>query len=162
MKKLIYTLIIFLFLLCSCRADNTNDTLDIIPDDIIDEVYENLADDSEAAGLVPEMMTAEINENTEEYYLGVSGIRYKKGAASEATVQPVTYSFCVIVFEDGADYVAECSKIERNLNKSKWVCASADDAIVVRYKNTAAVIMGAKTVCSELEAAFLSVMSAKG
>lgn len=159
MKKTAVILLSLLLLLCSCGT-NTGDggLIDGDPSGIIDAVYEKLPKDSKAAGMVPGLITTVIDGQNEEYYLGVSGIKYKKGAASESFDQPVTYSFCIVIFEDGADYDAERLKIEKNINKSKWVCASAEEAFVVRYKNAAAVIMGSKDVCAELEKAFLSVI----
>ena len=157
MKKAVLLIFILLLLLCSCGVKTK--LSDTEPSDIIDMVYAALPEDSKASEYVPGLITSDITETTEEYYLGVSGVRYKKGAASEAFDQPVTYSFCVVIFEDGVDYDAERVKIEQNINKSKWVCASAEEAFVVRYKNTAAVIMGPKDVCSELETVFLSVVS---
>ena len=100
-----------------------------------------------------------ITEKNDEYYLGISGIPYTKGAASEAYIQPVTFSFCVIVLEEGADYDSCRKTIEQNLNRSKWVCAAAEEAIAVRHANVIAVIMGTKKVCAELEGAFLDVVS---
>lgn len=158
MKKIFVLILIPVLLLCSCGGNKIK-LSDADPSDIIDEVYNKLPKDAEAREYVPCLITSEINERSEEYYLGISGVRYKKGAASEAFEQPTTYSFCVVIFEDDADYDAERIKIEQNINKSKWVCASAEEAFVVRYRNTAAVIMGPKNVCSELENAFLSVVS---
>ena len=157
MKKLFVLLLVPVILLCSCGSGKTN-LSDADPSDIRDAVYDSLPKDAKAKEYVPALITTEINEKNEEYYLGISGVNYKKGAASEAFEQPTTYSFCVVIFEDGADQDAERIKIEQNINKSKWVCASAEEAFVVRYKNTAAVIMGPKDVCDELEAAYLSVM----
>ena len=177
MKKIVIIMLAALVLLCSCAEKNeavsskgseteqpgetgTGVLSAADPSEIIDAVYAALPEGSKAGRYIPELITSEINENTEEYYLGIKGVKYKKGAASEAFEQPVTYSFCVVIFEDDADYDAERIKIERNINKSKWVCASAEEAFAVRYKNTAAVIMGPKDVCAELETAFLSVVEA--
>ncbi len=157
MKKAFVLLLVPVILLCSCGNGKIR-LSDADPSNIIDAVYEKLPKDSAAIEYVPALITSEINEKSEEYYLGVNGVRYKKGAASEAFEQPTTYSFCVVIFEDDADYDAERVKIEQNINKSKWVCASAEEAFVVRYKNAAAVIMGPKDVCAELETAFLSVV----
>ena len=160
MKRILLLLLVFMILLCSCVSKNSGDKLiDADPSDIIDAVYDELPEDSKAGKFIPGLITSEINEKNEKYYLGINGVRYKKGAASEGFDQPTVYSFCVIIFEDDADFDAERIKTEQNLNKSKWVCASAEEAFVVRYKNTAAVIMGSKDVCAELESAFLSVMS---
>ena len=170
MKKIVVLFLITLLLLCSCGQRNepaatdteiteteTGALSNADPSKIIDAVYAALPEGSEAGRYVPELITSDINEKTEEYYLGIKGVKYKKGAASEAFEQPVTYSFCVVIFEDDADFDAERIKIEQNINKSKWVCAAAEEAFVVRYKNTAAVIMGPKNVCAELENTFLSV-----
>ncbi len=160
MKKTLCVLLCALLVLVSCRK-NSAVYVDADPSAVIDSVYGALEDGSAASEYVPQLITEQITEKNEEYYLGVAGVPYASGAASEAFVQPVTYSFCVIRLEEGADYDAERKKIERNINKSKWVCAAAEDATVVRYENVIAVIMGEKQVCRELEGAFLKIIASK-
>ena len=154
MKKVAVLLLLPLILLCSCGKKSISD---MSPGEIIDAVYEKVDARSYMKGLKPELVTEAITKENEEYYLGVSGIRYVSGAASEAVVQPVTYSFCVIRLEEGIDYDAERIKIENNINKAKWVCARADEAYVVRSGNLIAVIMGPKEACDGIEKAFLKI-----
>ncbi len=159
MRKMIVLPLLLALVLCSCGNKTVKKLSETTPSELIDDVYAALSDGSDAASYVPELVTTGINENTEEYYLGVKSVPYTAGAGSEAYVQPVTYSFSVIYLSKEADWDAERIKIEQNVNKSKWVCAAAEEALVVRYENVIAVIMGTKTVCGELEKAFLSVVS---
>lgn len=166
MKKITVLLLILPLLLCACSHKRDEDTgtvqpsyIDADPSDVIDRVYGMLSDGTATSDYIPQLITEKITEKNDEYYLGISGIPYTKGAASEAYIQPVTFSFCVIVLEEGADYDSCRKTIEQNLNRSKWVCAAASEAIAVRHANVIAVIMGTKKVCAELEGAFLDVIS---
>ena len=161
MKKAALAFIIPLLILCSCVKGGGGTVPDTVtPSGIIDKVYEAIPEGSETAGYIPQVTTKEITPENERYFLGIEGVRYVSGAASEGIVQPLTYSFCVVIFDPGCDYDGQRILIEQNVNRSKWVCASAEEALVVRYRNSAAVIMGTKKVCAELETAFLSVMKA--
>ena len=165
MKKAAVLLLIIPLLFCACgrRQDGGTETaqpsyVDADPSGLIDRVYDKLKGDTETSVYIPQLITEKITEKNEEYYLGIAGIPYTKGAASEAYIQPVTYSFCVIVLEEGSDYDSCRKTVEQNLNRSKWVCAAAEEAITVRHGNVIAVIMGTKKVCAELEGAFLDVI----
>ena len=162
MKKTLIFIFVFLLFLSSCAGSDDPKTTGALitdrdPSAMIDEVYALLKDGTETAEYIPQMITEELTKNNEEYYLGISGIPYTAGAASEALVQPVTYSFTIILLKEGVDYDAQRKIIEQNVNRSKWVCAFADEALVVRTGNVIAVIMGPSAVCSELEEAFLSL-----
>ena len=166
MKKLIASVFVLLLILSSCGKNGPTVTTDALitdkdPSDMIDSIYEKLNSGSETAKYIPQLLTEDITEKNEEYYLGIAGIPYSKGAASEAYIQPVTYSFSIILLKENSDYDAQRKIIEQHLNKSKWVCATAPDALVVRYGNAIAVIMGPTAVCNELEQAFLDLCSSK-
>ena len=161
-KKCFILLILPLLMLSSCVKSDTETTVtELSAAEIIDKVYKKVDPKDFIQQLKPELMTEAITADNEEYYLGIGGIRYEEGAASEAVVQPVTFSFCVIRLKSGIKYDEERKKIENNINKGKWVCARADEAYVVRYENLIAVIMGTKECCDDLEEAFLSVVSGK-
>ena len=162
MKKCFILLLLPLMILSSCvKSDTDKPVTDLSAADIIDKVYEIVNPKDFMQQLKPELMTEAITADNEEYYLGISGIKYEDGAASEAVVQPVTFSFCVIRLKSGIKYDDERIKIENNINKGKWVCARAEEAYVVRYENMIAVIMGTKECCDGIEEAFLSVVSGK-
>ena len=158
MKKYLVIMLLPLLLLCSCvKTEGEDDEIGLSPAGIIDAVYEKIDPKEYMQQLKPELETVDINAENEEYYLGISGVPYESGAGSEAVIQPVTYSFCVIKLKKGINYDAERKKIEQNINKAKWVCARADEAYVVRQGRYIAVIMGAKEACDDIEAAFLAV-----
>ena len=157
MKKVMLFFLIPLLFLCSCGRDPAKKAADMTPEEIIDAVYEKTGSDEYLQKTVPELMTYEINAENEEYYLGISGIPYVSGAASEAVVQPLTFSFAVIRLKEDCDHDAERIKIENNINKAKWVCAKAEEAYVVRYNDLIAVIMGPASACNAIESAFLSI-----
>ncbi len=158
-KKTLIFLILPLLVLCSC-GDKTS-PVELSAEEIIDAVYKAVETKDFMRDLRSGLMTEAVTENNEQYYLGINGIPYEDGAASEAVVQPVTYSFCVIKLKSGVKYDAERIKIENSVNKAKWVCARAEEAYVIRYENVIAVIMGTKECCDGIEEAFLSVLSGK-
>ena len=162
MKKTLIFIFVFLLFLSSCTGNGDPGSIGALitdrdPSAMIDEVYGLLKDGTETAQYIPQMITEDLTANNEEYYLGISGIPYTAGAASEALIQPVTYSFTIILLAEGVDYDTQRKIIEQNVNRSKWVCAAAEQALVVRTGNVIAVIMGTSAVCSELEEAFLSL-----
>ena len=160
MKKYLVFMLLPLLLLCSCvKKQGEDGEIELSPGEIIDAVYEKIDPKDYMQQLKPELATVDITADNEEYFLGISGVPYESGAGSEAVVQPVTFSFCVIKLKSGIKYDAERIKIEQNVNKAKWVCARADEAYVVRQGRYIAVIMGSKEVCDDIEAAFLSVTS---
>ena len=158
MKKALLLFIIPIIILSSCKETNAKKLSDADPYEIIDEVYEILAKDTATSAYIPSLITKEITEGNASYYIGSDKVSFRAGAASEGAEQPTLYSFCVVILEDDADFDGQRKMIESGINKSKWVCAEADEAYVVRYENVIAVIMGTKQVCDELEGAFLTVM----
>ena len=160
MKKYLVFMLLPLLLLCSCvKKQGEDGEIELSPGEIIDAVYEKIDPKDYMQQLKPELATVDVTADNEEYFLGIGSVPYESGAGSEAVVQPVTFSFCVIKLKSGIKYDAERIKIEQNVNKAKWVCARADEAYVVRQGRYIAVIMGSKEACDDIEAAFLSVTS---
>ena len=160
MKKLFIIILAMLSLLCSCKSGDGG-YIDADPKDIIEAVYASVED----SGAIDEYKTMLIYDtvtaDNELYYLGVNGIEYEAAVASEPEMQPCPYSFVVVRLKKGADYDAQRKLIEKNLNKSKWVCTSCEEALTVRFRNFVAVIMCDKKAADALEAAYLNVMDEK-
>ncbi len=157
MKKLICVLLLSVFFLCSCKLPGEG-YIDADPKDIIEAVYASVQD----SGVIDDYKTMlfydTVTAENELYYMGVNGIEYEAATASEPEFQPCPYSFVIIKLKKGADYDAQRKLIEKNLNKSKWVCTSCEEALAVRYRNFVAVIMCGKKTADALESAYLSVM----
>ena len=157
MKKLICILLLLLLFLCSCKLPGGG-YIDTDPKAVIEAVYASVQD----SGVIDDYKTMlfydTVTADNELYYMGVNGIEYESAVASEPEFQPCPYSFVVIKLKSGVDYDAQRKLIEKNLNKSKWVCTSCEEALAVRYVNFIAIIMCDKKAADALETAYLSVM----
>ena len=157
-------------MLSSCSGAGKNDTagtaaateekayIDAEPKDVLDAVYKIVFETKAFEYYKTMLEDTAVNEENELYFLGVNGIKYVSATASEPVMQPDPYSFVVIKLEKGVDYDGQRKLIEQNLNKSKWVCTSCEEALAVRYENFIAVIMCGKEAADALETAYLSVM----
>ena len=160
MRKLLAVLFIFLLLLTSCSGGKTAAYIDEEPEQVLSAVYNAVAETETIKNVKTMLMTENLSADNENYYLGVSGVKYVSAVASEPEIQPSPYSFVIVKLQNGVDYDGQRQLIEQNLNKSKWVCTSSEEALAVRYENFVAVIMCDKETANALEAAYLSVMEA--
>ena len=157
MKKLICMIIITVFALASCKG--TSDRyIDADPEDVIKAVYEALDGSGVLDGYKTMLYDVTVNAENEDYFLGVRGVEYESAVASEPDIQPCAYSFVAVKLKEGVDYDAQRKLIEKNLNKSRWVCTSCEEALAVRYENYVAIIMCDKKAADAIETAYLNYM----
>ncbi len=167
MKKFLTVLFIIFLLLSSCKSGEPAGTsavteeavyIDADPKDVMSAVYRAVAETETLANNKTMLSDEAVTDKNELYYLGINGISYVSAVASEPVMQADPYSFVVIKLQNGVDYDGQRRLIEQNLNKSKWVCMTCEEALAVRYENFIAVIMCDKETADALEAAYLSVM----
>lgn len=68
------------------------------------------------------LVTTEITDNNCAYFLGKSDIEFERAIASEANLNPTTYSLCLVKAKEGQDVEALADTIKKNADPMKWVC----------------------------------------
>lgn len=127
MKKL-YTVLCALLILtlaaCSGSAQpsaNIEGSLE----DIMEKVYENA--DTEAPGV----WNIEITDENREYYFGGAEFDYKEAISSDAMVNAVPHSICLIRLNSADDAKDAVEKLKANANPRKWICVEVSEDDVV-------------------------------
>lgn len=128
MKKIIsLVLAAALMLVLVACGGNTSSKLDgMTPQQVIDKVYEGVDQN-----LIPMVGSVDIDSTNETYYLGAAGLSYESAVASEALINAVPFSLCVIKMKDGANVDAAKTEIKNNVNPNKWICVGVDAKNVV-------------------------------
>ncbi len=95
------------------------------------------------------------------YYLGVDGLEFTEGLASEALITAVAHSVCLVRLPDGADVEAVKEDIRKNCNPNKWICVGVDksDVVVDSIGNLVILIMADGS--EELQKSFLALADAQ-
>ena len=101
-------------------------------DEILGRIYEEI----DSSIQLPFVMNIPLSEDmgsvgglSIDSYLGVKGIPFKEGIASEAAIGGA-YSVCLIRLESGANVSKVMKDIEKNVDRNKWICYTADTVIV--------------------------------
>lgn len=89
-------------------------------EDIIKKIYEKVGYDVSTS-------FTEVTADNAEYYLGTSGISFKKALASEPMMSSIAHSVVLLEAEDGADLKDIKKKIKENVDGRKWVCVGVED-----------------------------------
>lgn len=92
------------------------------------------------------LITSEIKDDNCEYFLGKTGIEFERAIASEANMNPTTYSLCLIKAKAGQDVKELADAIRKNANPMKWVCTgvSKDHVYVDSLGDVVILIMSDK------------------
>jgi len=112
-----------------------------------EELLQKIYDGVDKSITLPFVMNVPLTENMGasggsgiKYYLGVEGIPFKEGIASEAAIGGA-YSVCLIRLNSGADVEKVKKDIKDNVDPSKWICYTADTVIVDNIGDLVILIM---------------------
>lgn len=138
MKKLIAMLLILstlVILFASCgKEEQKGKALSEMPlEDILAAIYDKGGYSKMLTSLieapVPKedeftnyLVTTEITDKNCAYFLGKSDIEFERAIASEANLNPTTYSLCLVKAKEGQDVEALADTIKKNADPMKWVC----------------------------------------
>lgn len=94
-------------------------------EDIMQQIYDGT--DLE----LPMLGNVEITKDNVGYYFGVDGLEFTEGLASEAMINAIAHSVCLVRLPDGADIEAVKADIKANANPNKWICVCVDESDVI-------------------------------
>lgn len=153
MKKLmavVLSMALALSLFAGCGSSSSGSAeknLEGSLEDILTKVYDGISD-------MPMTMNQELTEDNSEYCVGVARSEYKEGLASDAAINAIAFSVCLMRAEsaDAAKTLAE--QVEEKADPRKWVCVEAESKIVDRIGDVVILIMADKTLADQLSTNF--------
>lgn len=120
------------------KANTDNNALLEGPlDKIMEKIYAGVKAE------LPETWNKEINADNASYYLGTDKLDYEEAIASEAMINVVPFSVCLIRMPQGSDIEAAKKTIADNVNPARWVCVSVDpkNVLVGNIENLIILVM---------------------
>lgn len=130
--------------------DLSNVTVDSSLSDIIKKIYDgvNLAETYES----------EITADNVMFFLGLEDeSMYTEALASEAFINVIPHSVCLVRVAEGQDVEEVKTIIEENANPNKWVCVMADTVIVDNIDNLVILIMDNNETAEQIHENFLNL-----
>lgn len=124
MTALILALATLAALLCACSPQAPEIKVEGDLSSIMGEIYKNVS--------IELPMTGEtvIDDSNVAYYLGTT-VEYKEALASEAMINAIPFSVCLVRAQEGQDIEKLKSDIKSNVNPNKWICVGVEEKNVV-------------------------------
>jgi len=123
---------------------------DISLNEMIKDIYNGVE--------VPMTFETEINDDNALYYLGLSDTSvYSEAISSEAMVNVIPHSVCLVKVADGQDVEEIKSIIEEHANPNKWICAFADTVIVDNVGDVIILIMANEPTANAVHNNFMGL-----
>lgn len=170
---LVLSLTALLFTSCETKEGPAKAFSDMSLEEILSAVYQNGSYSKNLTALinapVPDpdsfsfdnyLVTTEINSSNCEYFLGKSDIEFERAIASEASMNPTTYSLCLIQAKPEQDVDALAETIRKNADPMKWVCTGLpEDNVYVDIAGNIVILVMSATDGEALLSAFRSIAS---
>jgi len=126
-------LLLLLFSGCSSSSKGTDKNIEGSVEDILQRIYDGLDESIQLPFLMNVPLSDDMGVANDgiriDYYIGVSGVQFTEGVASEAAIGGA-YSVCLLRMEKNADIEKAKKDIEDNVDPNKWICYLADTVIV--------------------------------
>ncbi|MEG0805327.1 MAG: Ig-like domain-containing protein [Lachnospiraceae bacterium] len=87
---------------------------------IMEKIYEGVSIE------LPKVWNKKIDSESSMYYLGIKNTDLEQGIASEAMINVIPYSVCLVRVKDGSDVEQVKTDIKENVDPRKWVCVSVE------------------------------------
>ena len=130
-------------------TDDVAVTIEGSLEEILEKIYANCADVE-----FPNLGTTEITSENAQYYLGTSDVKFKEAIASEAMINAIAYSVCLVRLEAGEDPEKAVSAIKESANPRKWVCVEAETVEVSNIGDLVILIMADANLASAVSDGF--------
>jgi hypothetical protein len=132
------------------------DAFDGVPlETILANVY------SEADIELPLRGTTVITGGNAAYYLGSDEIAFSEAIASEAMINVIPFSLCLVRVADKAEAEATAMALQESANPNKWNSVSVnDDCVITDYAGDVVILIMAEEA-EALHAAFLRLAAAE-
>lgn len=121
---------------------------------VIEQIYETADLELPAVGNVT------ITEENASYYLGTNDVAFTEGVASEALINAIPFSLCLIRVENAADAADAAKKIKESANPNKWICVGVEDGNVLTDYAGDVVLLVMADQAAALRAAFTKLATA--
>ena len=95
-------------------------------------------------------MEQELTEDNSEYNVGVARSEYVEGLASDAAINAIAFSVCLMRAESAEAAQTLAEQVEEKANPNKWVCVEAEAKIVDRIGDVVILIMADQTLADQL------------
>ena len=116
---------------------------------LVNSLYEGISEED-----LPATMVIALDEANSEYNVGVPFSDYKEGVASDAMINAIAHSVC-LVRANSADEAADlAAKIEENADPRKWVCVEAEKKAVAYHDDLVLLVMSSEVVADQVLANF--------
>lgn len=116
-------------------------------EEILAKVYDGVTD-------MPKTMEQELTEENSEYNVGVARSEYTEGLASDAAVNAIAFSVCLMRAENEEKAQALAEAVEEKADPCKWICVEAEAKVVDRIGDVVILIMADQAMADQLSANF--------
>ena len=155
MKKIIafaLSVLMAFSLLAGCGQNSSSSVAESVKlegtlEEILAKVYDGVTD-------LPMTMEQELTEENSEYNVGVARSSYTEGLASDAAINAIAFSVCLMRAEDEEKAKNLAEEVEEKADPRKWICVEAESKIVDRIGDVVILIMAEKTLADQLSANF--------
>lgn len=155
MKKLslvlVCTLLLALFAGCGASSSsaaaggNIPGTLE----EIMEKLYEGIDQNN-----MPMVGNVELTADNAESFVGVPASDFKEGLASDAMINAIAHSVCLLRAEDAAAAEELAKAVEENADPRKWICVEAEKKVVEQRGDLVLLVMSGTDLADQIVANF--------
>ena len=155
MKKLslvlVCTLLLALFAGCGASSSsaaaggNIPGTLE----EIMEKLYEGIDENN-----MPMVANTELTADNAESFVGVPASDFKEGLSSDAMINAVAHSVCLLRAEDAAAAEELAKAVEENADPRKWICVEAEKKVVEQRGDLVRLVMSGTDLADQIVADF--------
>lgn len=155
MKKLSLVLVcaLLLALFAGCGASSSSSSAGgNIPgslEEIMDKLYEGI-DEAD----MPMVANVELTAENAESFVGVPASDFKEGLASDALINAVAHSVCLLRAEDAASAEKLAAAVDENADPRKWICVEAEKKVVEQRGDLVLLVMASSDLADQIVANF--------
>lgn len=146
-------LAVLLFAACGTSAPSSASAADAnlegTLEEIMEKLYEGIPEDQ-----LPMLANTPITEETAEYTVGVTADTFKEGLASDAMINAVAHSVCLLRAESAEAAEELAKQVEEKADPRKWICVEAEEKIVDRIGDVVVLIMTSAENAEKIDANF--------
>ena len=156
MKKLslglVCTLLLALFAGCGASSSSSAAAGGNIPgtlEEIMEKLYEGIDENN-----MPMVANTELTADNAESFVGVPASDFKEGLSSDAMINAVAHSVCLLRAEDAAAAEELAKAVEENADPRKWICVEAEKKVVEQRGDLVLLVMSGTDLADQIVANF--------
>lgn len=155
MKKLSLVLVcaLLLALFAGCGASSSSSSAGgNIPgslEEIMEKLYEGIDENN-----MPMVANTELTAENAESFVGVPASDFKEGLASDAMINAVAHSVCLLRAEDAAAAEELAKAVDEKADPRKWICVEAEKKVVEQRGDLVLLVMSGSDLADQIVANF--------